>query len=136
MADNTPLLHLYPSDWPHFEAGVIGNREGLIALQKAISRALRTDTPVIVEEMANDGEGYDVIVQVRDLWQDQTIWPVYTNEAFRPSKGNDDAYHWIDDAATAAVKARAELIEAEIEDDNNGSPFPVETTVTKKPDDV
>lgn len=58
------LLHLYGQSDPHAEAWVVGDKEGLLALRKAIDDALASDesSAASAEVYVSDGEGYKVLV--------------------------------------------------------------------------
>jgi hypothetical protein len=63
----TDILHLYAQPFPHEEARIIGTREGLRELQKALNKVLsatqehpKTD----LESFTADGEGYHVKIQM------------------------------------------------------------------------
>lgn len=57
-----PSIHLYGQHSEHDEAFIIGTRDALIALRKAIDAALEAQEAT-AEVYANDGEGYDLIVK-------------------------------------------------------------------------
>ena len=60
-----PVLHIYEQRCSHMEAIILGNRKGLIALKKAINAALfRSEGRGTQLLYVNDGEGYDVEIQV------------------------------------------------------------------------
>lgn len=69
------ILNIYAQDSEHTDARIVGNREGLMALQMAIVRALvepgaQVDPHPDQEPLfASDGEGFEVIVEVHnDSW--------------------------------------------------------------------
>lgn len=66
--NNYPMIHLYAQDREHDEAYIVGTKESLILLSKAISAAMDdiTENPTkgcSVAVFAADGEGYDIIVK-------------------------------------------------------------------------
>ena len=64
------ILNIYGQEYWHTDARIIGNRNGLLALQKVIAEALHNgkamseNTPDPL--FASDGEGYSVIVECHD----------------------------------------------------------------------
>lgn len=74
----TPFLHLYPQLDNHIEAWVVGNRAGLKALKKAITKALQQEALEGSEVMAGDGEGYQVLVLPLSDSQFQNLPMPYT----------------------------------------------------------
>ena len=62
--DDVPLLHLIAQTAWHDPAFIVGNREGLKRLRKAIDTALlRPGAWTRADECAADGEGYGVHVR-------------------------------------------------------------------------
>ena len=61
-----PFLHLHAQPESHMEAWVVGNREGLMALRKALDEALESDerSASTEEVFAADNEGFKVLVVV------------------------------------------------------------------------
>ncbi len=67
------ILNIYGQEDNHTEAKIVGNREGLQSLQRALYRALNGDKTTTAEEreplFASDGEGYEVQIEMHnDLW--------------------------------------------------------------------
>jgi hypothetical protein len=62
------VLHIYAQQAPHDEAFIVGNREGLLALRRAIDAALKNGQSK-ESAFVSDGEGFDVhvILQEGDL---------------------------------------------------------------------
>jgi len=90
------ILNVYGQQSYHTEAKIIGNREGLEALSRAILRALADSNSSTQEEReplyASDGEGYEVIVEMNNehwglkngklidtFWNRKESNPVYTD---------------------------------------------------------
>ena len=71
------LLHVYGQHCEHDEVYIVGNREGLWRLKRALDKALIYEKGKLIyhpeeseEVMASDGEGYDVHVICNDTeWQ-------------------------------------------------------------------
>ena len=60
-----PVVHIYSQHAHHMEAIILGNRAGLMALKKAINTSLgRFEGRGTQEVYVNDGEGYDIEVQI------------------------------------------------------------------------
>ncbi|RJX18213.1 MAG: hypothetical protein C4570_07170 [Ammonifex sp.] len=70
----TAILHVHAQLVPHDEAFIVGNREGLLALRKAIDAALEGGRGE-AEAFVSDGEGFSayVILQEGDLWSSEWI---------------------------------------------------------------
>lgn len=71
MSERSPeferqLLHVYAQESWHSPAQIMGHRDALKALRDAIDRALQTGMEASSEAMTNDGEGYHVIINIRD----------------------------------------------------------------------
>jgi len=64
-----PLVHIYPQVAWHDDVFVVANKEGLLALQRAIYGALKKGKGV-AEVYVADGEGYDVKILLHDA-----VWP-------------------------------------------------------------
>lgn len=83
MSAVAKLLHLYPQPWFHEDAVIVGNRDGLLALQEAIDQALATGKASVTVE-PSDGEGNDLLVLLLDAdWQSpgwQNLRLPYTDE--------------------------------------------------------
>lgn len=65
--DKYPVVHIYAQHSQHMEAVILGNRQGLCKLFFAIGAALSAENKKEngeVEVYVNDGEGYDIAVQV------------------------------------------------------------------------
>jgi len=64
------ILNIYGQYDNHTEARIIGNREGLESLNRALLRALADGKSATHEErdplFASDGEGYEVIVEMNN----------------------------------------------------------------------
>ena len=59
------VVHIYGQYAHHMEAIILGNRQGLLALKKAINTALGRPLGRGTQEVyVNDGEGYDIEIQV------------------------------------------------------------------------
>jgi hypothetical protein len=84
-----PLLHVYGPYIYHNPAVLRGNREALIALRDAISRALETPDDGEANVFAADGEGYTVLVQrvttMKALGTPEYIY-IKAGARLRPSK--------------------------------------------------
>ncbi len=87
-----PLLHVYAQAFWHEESVIVGNREGLAALQSAIDRALQPGADWNGEQsevLTADGEGYNVRVRrLDDEVIDKLILP-YTDEDAAWNKDGD-----------------------------------------------
>lgn len=64
-----PRLHIYAQQFPHDEAYIVGNREGLESLRKTLNYLLCNEVPGdefpardFVLSYANDGEGFHTAV--------------------------------------------------------------------------
>ena len=88
------LLNIYGQPYWHADARIIGNREGLIELRRAIDRAVSgLPVPGISATkllFASDGEGYTVTVECHDdkwgtasgensFWNTEASQPEYTS---------------------------------------------------------
>jgi hypothetical protein len=64
----TTILHIHAQQAPHDEAFIVGNRQGLLALRRAIDAALESGKGEALA-FVSDGEGFDVqvILQEGDL---------------------------------------------------------------------
>lgn len=61
------ILHIYAQQAPHDEAFIVGNREGLLALRRAIDAALSQKNGQSKESaFVSDGEGFDVHVILQE----------------------------------------------------------------------
>lgn len=60
------LLHIYAQEFWHSPAEIMGSREALKALRDVIDTALLTGQESHSKAMAVDGEGYSVIINIRD----------------------------------------------------------------------
>ena len=66
---NNGLLHLYGQEYYHDETYIVGSKESLLSLKKAIEDALETGRGS-TEFFTADGEGYDTNIILReDQWQ-------------------------------------------------------------------
>lgn len=73
---NTPIVNLYAQhDW-HDEVYILANREGLLALQKAIVKALKNGQGK-EEAFVCDGEGFNICIIIKDreltAWQEVAV---------------------------------------------------------------
>lgn len=69
------LLHIYPQEYCHTEAKIVGNRDALLQLRRTINKALATGsavTPSGYDSLyASDGEGYELrVVLAPPNWND------------------------------------------------------------------
>lgn len=63
------VLHIYGQHLPHDDVRIFGNKSALLQLRQAIDEALEGKAGIL-EAMPNDGEHYDVQVQMIDHdWQ-------------------------------------------------------------------
>jgi len=71
MDSKIPLLHIYGQAAWHDEVRIIGNKDGLLALRNAITKALNsTEGNGVASVYASDGEGYEAGVLLNDSgWQ-------------------------------------------------------------------
>lgn len=69
--ENIPIVHLYAQYQWHEDAYILANREGLLALQKAIAEALEKGHGS-AEAFVGDGEGFSIRVVVKD--EDLSAW--------------------------------------------------------------
>ena len=60
------LLHVYPSELQHHPVQIAGTPDALRRLSEALLRACESAEVVKVEMMANDGEGYYVVITRRN----------------------------------------------------------------------
>jgi hypothetical protein len=67
------LVHIYGQKIWHDDVFIIANREGLLALQKAISEALEKGKGV-AEVFVADGEGYNVEILLNDADWPSDVW--------------------------------------------------------------
>ncbi|MBL0320673.1 MAG: hypothetical protein IPP74_15470 [Alphaproteobacteria bacterium] len=62
-----PMIHLHAQDCEHYKAWIVGTRNALISLSKAISAAMDgiSENPkgCSVSVFSADGEGYELIVK-------------------------------------------------------------------------
>lgn len=92
-AMNPALLHVYAQDGPHDEVYIVGNRDGLGRLLRAIECALKDEKGDCVA-MTSDGEHFVAIVLrrddplVSDVWQ-KLVLP-YTLEMFADRRNGLD----------------------------------------------
>jgi len=94
------LLHIYAQEQWHGEAYIVGNRDGLIELKKAIIQALNSgkgetgeDVPIYV----NDGEGYKVKVTMNNTGWLEPFWvklAVPYTEKIASEKRKDAVWPW------------------------------------------
>jgi hypothetical protein len=69
------LIHIYGQSAWHDDAVILGNREGLIALAKAIQEALETnEAKAEFEAMVSDGEGYSIKIILNDSPWESEFW--------------------------------------------------------------
>lgn len=67
------LLHIFGQGAPHDDVEIVGNREALEELRKTISEALH-GVPYSMEASVNDGEGYEITVQLLEGDWDTPAW--------------------------------------------------------------
>ena len=77
-SDNNGLLHIYGQAYYHDETYIVGGRQSLLSLKKAIEDALETGRGS-AEFFTADGEGYDTNILLREDQWESTFW---TNLAF------------------------------------------------------
>lgn len=106
------LLHIYPQEYWHTEAIVIGNRAGLEAMRNAIDQALEGLYTGVVCVFASDGEGYHFIAHCHEAdWQDDfwnTLGLPYQDEVAR-DKSNNAIWPQQIEAIIKAVRAKIEV---------------------------
>lgn len=69
--DHSGLLHIYGQEYYHDETYIVGDREALVSLKKAIEDALETGRGS-AEFFTSDGEGYDANIILReDKWESE-----------------------------------------------------------------
>lgn len=70
----TAALHVYAQQAPHDEAFIVGNREALLALRRAINAALASGQGKADASVA-DGEGFSihVILQEGDIYSPEWL---------------------------------------------------------------
>ena len=88
------ILNIYGQPFYHQEARIVGNREGLLALQRIIAEALhngKAQSECNPDPLfASDGEGYEVIVVMNNddwgikggkdsFWNKEESYPEYTS---------------------------------------------------------
>lgn len=66
MSEHVGTLHLHAQSFPHDEAWVVGDRDGLQALRDAIDAAL-SGHPSAARSFAADGEGFVSIVVCAEM---------------------------------------------------------------------
>lgn len=74
-------LHIHGQDYYHEPAFIVGTPESLVALKKAIDRALQKEA-AISNTFASDGEGYSLVVikvEDTDKYWDNPLLP-YSDE--------------------------------------------------------
>lgn len=69
--ESIPVVHLYAQYQWHDDAFIVANREGLLALQRAITEALENGHGS-TEAFVGDGEGFSVRIVVKD--EDLSAW--------------------------------------------------------------
>lgn len=100
MQNKQRLLHIYGQSFWHEPAFIVGNIQGLRALQKAIEQAIDEAVDVknpgtaSAECFTNDGEGYIVFVVCDEGNFEKRALP-YTDEAAR-EKSPDTHWPWQD----------------------------------------
>lgn len=91
----TPKLHIYGQVYNHDHAFIVGNKESLEKLRKAIEAALETGSAVgEASAFSADGEGYDIKVyrEEDDSYWDKAKLPYTDNDIFIGS--DDDIGPW------------------------------------------
>lgn len=63
--EKIPIVHLYAQYQWHDDAHILANREGLLALQRAIAEALENGRST-AEAFVCDGEGFDIRVVMKN----------------------------------------------------------------------
>lgn len=85
------LLHVYGQAAWHDDVYIVGNRQALLALKRAIEDAL-TGQKGVLNAMTNDGEGYSVIVLNLPNGQGNQVWVElavpYSEEMAKESREN------------------------------------------------
>lgn len=90
------ILNIYGQPMEHFDARIVGNKEGLLQLKNTIEKALQsgkatTETDVVDGDtalFASDGEGYEVIVEMHN-----DDWGCYAlKDSFWNKKESDPEY--------------------------------------------
>ena len=71
MSNRLPVLNVSGSLYPHANAKIMGNPEGLRKLRQAIDVALSHAEPTDIEFVDSEGEYYDMTVQARADMSDQ-----------------------------------------------------------------
>ena len=70
---NNGLLHLYGQEYYHDETYIVGSRESLLSLKKAIEDALETGRGT-TEFFTSDGEGFDTNIILREEQWESPFW--------------------------------------------------------------
>ena len=60
-------LNINPPTWPHDDVEIVGNKKALLLLKKAIDHCLEGNVDVSTETVDTNGEGYILIVKLRDM---------------------------------------------------------------------
>ena len=71
MSNTLPVLNVSGSLYPHANAQIVGNPEGLRKLRQAIDMTLAHAEPTDIEFVDSEGEYYDMTVQVCADMSDQ-----------------------------------------------------------------
>ncbi len=79
-------IHIYGQPMWHCDAGIVANKEALVAMRVAIDKAL-IDNEAIVSTMTDDGEGYDIIIVCKEDNWDEVAFP-YTDEIAQERRDN------------------------------------------------
>lgn len=69
-------LHIHAQYQQHEEARIIGTREALEALQKAINQLIssgKSEKEVVLEMQCHDGEGYELVLQMKPNLEDDNL---------------------------------------------------------------
>lgn len=92
---DVPVVHVYEHYSDHCDVIILGNRKGLLALYDAIGNALTTmDGKGTTEVYVNDGEGYDLEIQVVDEKEIDNL-PVPYTAAHAKERSNKSPYDFL-----------------------------------------
>jgi hypothetical protein len=90
----TNTMHIFGQSCPHDEVYIVGDREALEALRRAIERALGDNRSHSVS-FTNDGEGYDVhVIQADAATADNLMLP-YTDPIYEERYPDLKVKHWL-----------------------------------------
>lgn len=98
--EDPPLVHVYPQVAWHDDVFIVANKEGLLALQRAISGALKKGKGV-EEVTVADGECYNVKILLNDASWPSDAWKLlalpYTADYVKdmaPTVSNTVVHPW------------------------------------------